>query len=80
MSKKWDTNQFRDYINDNHSDFELRSEYFGNNKKVILFHKKCHREFEVYVSNFKRRGKCPLCYGKFKRTTQEFKELVFELS
>ena len=33
MSKKWDTNQFRDYINDNHSDFELRSEYFGNNKK-----------------------------------------------
>lgn len=33
MSKKWDTNRFRDYINDNHSDFELRSEYFGNSKK-----------------------------------------------
>lgn len=72
MSKKWDTNRFRDYINDNHSDFELRSEYFGNSKKVILFHKKCHREFEIYVNNFKRRGRCPLCYGKFKRTTQEF--------
>lgn len=79
MSKKWDTDRFRDYINDNHSDFELRSEYFGNSKKVILFHKKCHREFEIYVNNFKRRGRCPLCYGKFKRTTQEFKELVFEL-
>jgi rRNA maturation endonuclease Nob1 len=73
MSKKWNTNQFCDYISENHSDFELRSEYFGNNKKVILFHKKCHREFEVYASNFKRRGTCPLCYGKTKRTTKNLK-------
>lgn len=76
MSNKWTTKMYVAYVNENHPDFEVRGEYENNNTNVLMFHKKCGREFSARPGNFKTRGTCSLCNGFFKKSTKQFKEEV----
>lgn len=80
MSKKWDTETFSEFVNINYPDFEVRSEYVSSKDNIIIYHKKCDREFSVITRNFKMRGTCSLCNGRFKSNTYEFKEKVKNLT
>lgn len=80
MSRKWTTKMFSDYVIDNFDDeFEVKGEYVNNNTPILMYHKECGREFTIRPGNFKTRKRCSLCYGKFKKTTKQFKEEVFSL-
>lgn len=76
MNKKWDTETFSEFVNSNYPEFEVRSEYVSSKDKILIYHKKCGREFSVITGNFKTRGTCSLCNGRFKSNTNEFKERV----
>lgn len=80
MGKKWNTEMFSEFVNSTYPDFEVRSEYVSSADKVLIYHKKCGREFSVIASNFKIRGTCSLCNGKFKSNTNEFKRKVETLT
>lgn len=79
MSRKWNTEKYVDYVNEKHPDFEVRGEYLNNNTGILMYHKKCNREFVVRPANFKTRGTCSLCNGIFKKTTEQFKKELFDL-
>lgn len=78
MGKKWNTEMFIQYIKTNHKEFEVRGEYKNNNTKILMYHKKCKREFFITPANFKTRGTCSLCKGKFKKTTTQFRKEIQE--
>ena len=61
-------------------EFEIRSEYKKNDEKILMFHRECGREFFIKPADFKKRKRCSLCNGKFKKSTEEFKNEVFKLS
>lgn len=78
MAKKWNTEMYVEYVEKNHPKFEVRGNYVNNNTKILMYHKNCKREFYIKPANFKTRGTCSLCNGKFKKTTKQFKEEVFQ--
>ena len=80
MSKKWNTEIFREYVFNNFGDeFRVVGEYTNNNEPISMYHKECGREFTVRPSNFKTRKRCPLCHRNFKKTTSQFKKEVFKM-
>lgn len=80
MTKRWNTEIFSDYVQEVFGDeFKVLGEYVNNNEKILMYHLKCNREFEVRPGNFKTRKRCSLCFGKFKKTTDDFKSEVFAL-
>ena len=80
MAKKWDTKMFSDFIALTYPEFEVRGEYVSSADKILIYHKECGREFNIIARNFKHRGTCPLCNGKFKSSTSEFKKKVKTLT
>lgn len=62
------------------NEFEVRGQYIRNDEKILMYHKACDREFLIRPADFKNRKRCSLCNGKFKKTTQQFKQEVSELS
>src|SRR5690606_4621610 len=80
MTMRWNTEMFTNYVFETFgNEFEVRGDYIDNLTKILMYHTKCAREFEVRPGNFKTRKRCPLCYGKFKKTTDQFKDEVKEL-
>lgn len=80
MTKRWNTEMFSNYVFEAFSDeFEVRGNYVDNLTKILMYHKECNREFEVRPGNFKTRKRCPLCFGTFTKTTDQFKEEVKNL-
>lgn len=76
MSKKWNTEMFSEFVNATYPEFEVRGEYTLSKNKILIYHKECDREFGIVAAAFKHKGTCPLCNGKFKSNTTEFKEKV----
>ena len=81
MDKKWTHQMFVDKVYELVGDeFEVRSQYENNENKILMYHVECGREFYIRPADFKRRKRCSLCNGKFKKTTKQFKEQVKKLS
>lgn len=80
MGKKWNTQMFSDFVNSTYPDFEVRSEYVSSKDNIIIYHKKCGREFNVIARNFKTRGTCSLCNRISKSNTSEFRKKVKNLT
>lgn len=71
---------FSEFVNSTYPDFEVRGEYVSSEDNILIYHKNCGREFSVIARNFKTRGTCSLCNGKFKSNTNEFKGKVKTLT
>src|SRR5690625_4425673 len=81
MGKQWThemyVNRVYELVGD---EYEVLSEYVKNNIKVLMLHKKCGNSFNMTTGDFKNGRRCPHCYGKFKKTTEQFKQEVYEVS
>lgn len=79
MVKKWNTKMFSEYVNEFYEgEFKVVGEYKNNATPIKMYHKKCKRNFMIRPGNFKTRGTCSLCHGKFRKTTVQFKSEVKE--
>lgn len=65
---------------DKENEYELLSEYTRSNEKVTIQHKKCNHIYSTPAKCFIRGNRCPKCYGKNRKTTEEFKRQVRELT
>lgn len=77
-TKRWTTSKFKEFLEEQAPDFELRSEYVNTRTEITLYHKTCKKEFSVLARSFKEGKKCKHCVWNRKRTTEEFKMLVKE--
>lgn len=62
-------------------EYSVLGKYINNRTKILVRHNcdKCNNyEWKVNPSNLLRNGGCPKCSGKIKKTTEQFKEEVYE--
>ena len=80
MCRKLTTQEFKDQVYQLVQDeYQVLGEYKGSNVKIQMKHMKCGLEYPVKASNFKNGKRCPNCSTKAKKTTEQFKEEVYEL-
>ncbi|RMA90231.1 hypothetical protein [Priestia megaterium] len=60
-------------------EYNVLGQYVNSNTKIKMQHIKCDYKYEVPPSNFLSGSRCPKCYGKKKKTTEIFKNEVYEL-
>lgn len=75
--KKIILNEFKDKLSD---DYTLCTNNIENSHSdIILLHKKCNKKFKTSVTNYNNGRRCPFCYGKKKKTTEQFKKEIYNL-
>jgi mRNA-degrading endonuclease HigB of HigAB toxin-antitoxin module/very-short-patch-repair endonuclease len=83
--KKKTTEDFKKEVFDLVSnEYEVLEEYKGSGINIKMLHKKCNKIFSPSPRNFLRKGKykgtrCFYCFGDRLKTTEEFKEEVFNI-
>lgn len=60
--------------------YKLLDSYVASYVKIKVEHLTCGNVYEVNPSCFLGGTQCPKCYGKFKKTTNEFKQEVSEIT
>jgi len=60
-------------------EYKVLGTYKNSSTKIKFLHTVCNKEFLMTPTNFLHQNKCPHCFGKKKKTTDEFKEEVKEL-
>ena len=61
------------------NEYEVLGEYVNNKTKIKIKHNVCNHVYEVVPSSFLRGSRCPNCYRKYKKSTNQFKMEVFNL-
>jgi len=61
------------------NEYIFLEEYKGNHTKILTKHEVCEGTYNVTPGAFKRGNRCPYCNPYKKRTTEEFKNIVFNL-
>ena len=75
------TNDFKKEVYDLvGNEYSVLGEYETNKTKIKMKHNNCNKEYLTTPHNFITTGnRCPYCYGKIKKTTDEFKKEVYDL-
>ena len=73
------TEWFKERVKEISNDYEVVGEYKGRKKNIKMIHKKCNKEFLIRPDNFMNGCGCSKCYGNQKKTTEVFKEELFNL-
>lgn len=60
-------------------EYSVLGEYKNTNTKIKMRHNVCSYEYETTPSNFLIGNRCPNCFGKIKKTTEQFKREVYDL-
>lgn len=60
-------------------EYSLTSLYKGSKEKLVLKHNDCGHEYKVSPGHFLNGTRCPSCFGKNKKTTEEFINEVRQL-
>lgn len=60
-------------------EYTVLEEYTNRYQYIKIRHNVCESEYEATANNFLKGRRCPKCFGNIKRTTELFKEEVFEL-
>lgn len=60
-------------------EYEIMDKYINSQTYLKFFHKKCGKEFKMIPNAFLRGRRCPHCFGNKRKTTEEFKQEVFDL-
>lgn len=72
--------QFRkEFEESSNGEYLLLSDYINRGTKIKVKHKTCGHEYYVTPRNWFHGRRCPKCFGKHKKTTDEFKQLVKDL-
>lgn len=80
MRKNKTTEEFKQEIYDLVGDeYEVLSEYINTTTYIDVKHNKCGCIYSVKPYSFLRGSRCLKCSGKAKRTTEEFKQEVYDL-
>lgn len=78
--KTRDTKQFRREVHDlTNGEYELIGEFKKVNEYTEIKHIKCGNVYKVRPSKFTYGQRCPQCYRNIRKTTEQFKQEVFEL-
>lgn len=77
---KWTHGMFVDFVDKETEGFEVRGKYINNETKILIYHQECGRDFLIRPADFKRRKRCSPCNINKKKTTEEYKRQVKELS
>ena len=67
-------------LNLTNGEYEVIGKYETARKKILVRHANCGYEYKVLPYAILRGDGCPKCSGVMRRTTAEFKQLVFELA
>ncbi|SJZ82485.1 helix-turn-helix domain-containing protein [Selenihalanaerobacter shriftii] len=60
-------------------EYEVLGEYHGTQVPIKMIHNECDTIFTPQSSNFLQGARCPNCANNQKKSTEEFKEEVYEL-
>lgn len=61
-------------------EYTVLGEYITNRNKILMRHNKCGYEYSIKPVVFNRGIRCFECYGSKKKSTEMFKQKVFELT
>lgn len=61
------------------SEYSVLGEYLGNHEHILMKHNECGFEYPVQPSNFKGGKRCPKCQRGVQRTSQMYRDEVYEL-
>lgn len=61
-------------------EYLLLSNYINAKTKIKVRHKVCGHEYYVKPSKFLSNQKCPKCFGSYKKTTEEFRKEINNLT
>lgn len=61
------------------NEYDILSMYVNNKSKVKMKHIICGHNYEVTPRDFLGGNRCPKCFGNKKKTTEEFKDDVYNL-
>ena len=62
------------------NEYTVIGEYINSKNKISIKHNKCGNQYEVQPNVFLGGSRCPYCAGLKKKTTEEFKQEVFDLT
>ena len=72
--------QFKQEIYDLVGDeYTVLGEYVNTSTKIKIIHNKCGFIFEIKPNSFLSGNRCLKCSGKMKKTTEQFKQEIFDL-
>lgn len=60
-------------------EYDVLGKYINTNTKILMKHNVCGNSYGVKPSNFKSGNRCPYCFGKHKKTHDEFVKEVYDL-
>lgn len=76
----WTTETFGEYVkSQTNGEYVLRSEYKKAQEKVFIEHTVCGTVYDVTPNSFINGSRCSECFGKHRKTTEQFKQEVFEM-
>lgn len=60
------------------NEYTILGKYINSGTKILVRHKKCGYEWETYPNHLLRGHRCPNCYGSKKKTTEQFKQDLYD--
>ena len=60
-------------------EYSILGEYINARSKILVRHNKCGYEWSVRAQSLLGQTRCPLCFGKVKKTQEQFEEEVRQL-
>ena len=79
-NRKKNTDDFKQEVYNLVGDeYTVLGKYKNSKTKVLLRHNKCGNEYDVLPSAFLRGTRCPKCFKNKRKTTEQFKEEVYNL-
>lgn len=77
MARKITTEIFKQEIEDLHPNkYTILGEYVGTHKKILTRYNACQHEYEAKAYKIRQGKECPICYGGFQLTQEQFEEKV----
>jgi len=61
------------------NEYEVLGEYKNSNTKILFKHNECSHEYEATPSKFLNGRRCPKCSTNHKKTTEQYKNEVYNL-
>lgn len=78
--RRFTTQEFKKQVNKLVGiEYQVIGEYVKSDIKVKMKHARCGLHFDMTPNDFKGGKRCPHCYGNHKKTTEQFKNEVFDL-
>ena len=60
-------------------EYTILGEYVNTHTKVKVTHNECQHEYYVTPASFLNGRRCPKCFGSIKKTTEQFKQDIYDL-